>query len=567
MLAPTLLLTLLAAAPDGGSVVGRPDGGVPTPHVVDAGVVGSARDGGASAAVALAPDGGPLIDRTDAGVVDGGDGGVGLDPSNAFDGGMPLSQPSWSDAGPIADGLAFIEQAFAPGAGIREANPMTDATADGGVSDDADDASPPHARSTSFPVSATLIIVLIFAFFISRVLQRVLGDRILSSGVEYIFVGFLMGPHVFGFLSVDALSTLMPVVSLLLGFAGLLLGLRLRGQRAHGRAFVIGALIALFTAAVVATVFYFVLPFIVSEGPRDRVFLALTIGAASAAVSAPAIVGGAEFFRARGRLKDLLESAAHAGNVVAVFIAGIALILDRASQDAMGFGPDAARWVGTSLALGVGSGILFRIFVGRVREGTTLFLATTALVTFASGMAAGLGVSPLLLNLVAGLVVSLILNDTQSLIEKLRTLERPALTTFAIFAGAMWHLDALPLLALPVCYALLRRVTLPLSSFVAAFTIPRAPRVPRFSDGLLVQGGFAVAVAVNFAQVHPEEGSAILTAVLVALLAQDILGIGAMRRLFGDQGELGTADVLSATSPTPVEESDATTSDDQEVTP
>ena len=116
-------------------------------------------------------------------------------------------------------------------------------------------------------------------------------------------------------------------------------------------------------------------------------------------------------------------------------------------------------------------------------------------------------------------------------------LERPAVITVLIFAGAMWAPPGGLVWLLPIAYASLRMLALR-SGTVVARVVGDLPRARRLGDALLHQGALSVAIAANFAQVFPEQASMALTTVLGGLILSDLLAYGGVRRVLADAGEI-----------------------------
>lgn len=395
-------------------------------------------------------------------------------------------------------------------------------------------------------ITVTLVLVVTFSVAVSTMLRRYAGDRLPISGAEYLPIGALLGVYGLDLFSGEVLTALQPFVSLLLGFVGFSLGLPLRIRLAKGvwsSAGIITAAITIFgVGGSVLAVAQLPVPGLAALG-GDATWLALALGGAAAAVSVRVIDGTRARSATVGPASDLIRSIASVGNVAAVLVAGTALALERATSASNQLGMTETEWLLASGGLGLTCGLLFTFFVGRKADvgDQRVFLATVGTVIFASGMASAAGISPLLLNAISGVVVSAIFPGADRLHDKLETLERPAVATLMIFAGAMWRPAAGALWLLPIVYLVTRAVAQRAGAALAVRTVPGIRTAQRPGGGLVAQGGIAVAVAVNYAQVHPGLASAALTAVLLPLLVLDPLAPRWIRRFFADAGEIGRA--------------------------
>jgi len=189
-------------------------------------------------------------------------------------------------------------------------------------------------------------------------------------------------------------------------------------------------------------------------------------------------------------------------------------------------------------------GLLFSLFIGRESDPTRLFLAAIGCVTFASGIGSALGISPLFVNLIAGVVVAATSPHAERLREELGRLRHPLFVLVMIFAGAMWmpvdgRLWLFPAVVIAVRFVARRAFT----ALSARLLLETALDVSRPGSGLLGQGTLAVAIGVNYAQRAPEQAPVVLTTILCATLLFDALSVRWIRRVLLDAGE---ADAVSA---------------------
>lgn len=383
-------------------------------------------------------------------------------------------------------------------------------------------------------LTLTLTLVVAFSFAVSRLLGRY-APRSVYAGAPYLVVGVLVGPRATALVSDQDLQVLQPFVSLTLGVLGFVLGLPLARQLKSIPVLEAGLIAMVLTMSVVAAGSLGVLE--LAEFQHGAL-AALTLGAAAAATSLPTLRSAAQRFGASGLVTNLVQSFALVGNVGAVLLAGMTLAWAGSTESAARLGLGEAEWLVASVALGVACGLLFHFFVRAEASEERVFLATVGIIVFASGMASGIGISPLVLNALAGVTVALAAGRERDLAKSLERLERPAVIVLMIFAGAMARPDALPTVIAPVAFFAVRYVTLRFASGVAVRTISRVEVIPRLGDGLLPLGGIAVAIAVNYAQVDLTYGQLVLAAVLGASLLTELLAQSVLRRLWIDAGEI-----------------------------
>jgi Kef-type K+ transport system membrane component KefB len=434
----------------------------------------------------------------------------------------------------------------------------------------------------SHNTTLVLVALIVSAFVVSRLLHRYAERVALVSGIEYAVVGVLIGPLMpFGLIAEETLKSLDLLVTLLLGLLGFMVGLHAREALRRFEHFLAGSVAGLIVALTVSVVTLaliqwlqpvylqdptpmFAIP-VWTDGVRlyqlwaseDALWLALTLGAAAAIASSTAIQSVTERWRAEGPPVVLLRDLASAGQVMAILLFGFALAGDRAVEAAGDYGLSLVEWAGLTAFAGALTGLLFTIFIGGDEDDLRLYLATLGVVIFAAGIGAALGVSPLFVNLVAGLTVAATSPHGDHLRDNLDRLKRPASTLLLVFAGIAWRPVSGWMWLIPAAYLIARVGSRLLASRFAVSTFVHGAEFRRVGGGLIGQGSLAAAIALSYAQGHPERGHIVLTAVLVPMLITDIFAVSTLRRVLANAGAIrpradvrATAEVASAAEAT-----------------
>jgi hypothetical protein len=414
--------------------------------------------------------------------------------------------------------------------------------------------------------NTTLILVtlIVSAFVASRLLHRYAERIALVSGLEYAVIGVLIGPLMpWGLIDEDTLASLDLLISLLLGLLGFMIGLHAREALRRFDHFLAGSVAALLIAVVVGLTVLGLLQWLEpaylhdpaplisiavwTDGARlyqlwaanDALWLALTLGAAAAIASSTAIRAAAERWQAEGPPVVLLQDLASAGHVIAVLLFGFALAGDRAIDAADNYGLSLVEW---SLLIGAAGGItglLFMIFIGGAEEDDgRLYLATLGVVIFAAGIGAALGVSPLFVNMVAGLTVAATSVHGERLRSNLAQLHRPLSILIMVFAGIAWRPVVGWLWLIPIAYLLTRVGMRLVASRWAVSTFVHGVELRRVGGGLIGQGSLAAAIALSYSRGHPETGHVVLSAVLLPMLVTDLFALRTLRAVLANAGAI-----------------------------
>jgi hypothetical protein len=184
-----------------------------------------------------------------------------------------------------------------------------------------------------------------------------------------------------------------------------------------------------------------------------------------------------------------------------------------------------------NLAVGVASGVLFHLFLGPRAEGddaqgsSRLFVALAGAIVVASGASYYLNLSPIYTNLVLGFILANSGSSHRDVTRLLLATERPVYLALLIFAGAAWSPGSVDLLFIAPLFVIVRLAARYFGGRVAGLHVaPPELRTPGLARGLLAQGGLAVAIAVNYSQVHPDlNPRLVLTAALLSILLFEIV--------------------------------------------
>jgi Kef-type K+ transport system membrane component KefB len=424
----------------------------------------------------------------------------------------------------------------------------------------------------------TLVALLVFAFAVSRLLHRYADRLAMVSGIEYVIVGALIGPlSPFGLVDDETWVSLELLVTLLLGLLGFMVGLQARSALRRFEHFLAGSLTTIVVTLVVGlgclaliqgldpTHFEDTDPRIAipvwTDGERlyqfwasdQALWLSLTLGSAAAVASSTAIRTAVERWRAEGSTVELLSDLAIASQVFGILLSGLALAGDRAVTVADQHGLSLVEWALLIGAAGAVSGLLFTIFISGAEDDVRLYLATLGLVIFAAGIGSALGVSPLFVNLVAGLTVAATSSHGERLQINLYQLRRPVSILVLVFAGVAWQPVIGWLWLIPLAYLLLRLGSRLVATRWAVATFVHGVEFRRLGGGLLGQGTLAAAIALSYMLQHPELGPLVMSAVLVPMLVSDLFSSRALRRVLANAGAIRPRPPPTVVEPRPIE--------------
>ena len=324
------------------------------------------------------------------------------------------------------------------------------------------------------------------------------------TGTEFLLVGYLLSDAFLGILDAATLDRVRPFLILGLGWIGLLLGIQLewRALGMFGRASYVWVL--LYGCGVLLLVSVGLYGLFQLWFPSDpQIGLAVAVLAVTALCTAQASIAlwMQHAPKPKRPLGLMLQFVSSISDVLAIILFGLLVGFYQPAKGGIGLPLLPLEKFVFSLLLGVLMGILllilFRTRLGEVDK----ILIVIGLVLFGGGMAYLLGISPLLVYLVAGVIPANFSLRSDETFQLLMRIERPLYLIFLMIAGAYLRIGSPFVVLFAVAYTVIRAF----SQIVAGgaflgrvFQDAAYPRTRAMGWGLLSQAGIGVALAVHF---------------------------------------------------------------------
>ena len=439
-------------------------------------------------------------------------------------------------------------------------------------------------------VALGFVILLLIGFSASRLTlfreRFSLGTQYLFfAGTEFLIIGLLAGPTVSNVLNQDALRQLSPVLSLCLGWIGLLIGLQFDHKviaRIPLRIWIVGVIISLITFVVCFGFIISSIPWFFDLFGREFIpkrtlsqgryagipDLAFLLGCIAAVSTYSALALLKRSTDAKGDMTKLLQLLTDVRSPIAVLVMGIwycfnhptsiriDVIKEATVTQASTAGIDAVNtisapivnvmsgfeWLILTLLLGYILGWLLHYLTNHRLGKNEMLLLMTGAVIFSGGLSSYLRLSPLFVNMIMGITLANLPNFACSrIISRMLETEKPFFVIFMILAGAMWPPITPTVLLLAMVYCIARLGGFWLGSWIAVdyFLKPVQRTKGRLGLAMLPQGGVALALAVDFALIHPEGiGEMALGIVILAVLLQQLIGPYLLTSVLKSYGDL-----------------------------
>jgi hypothetical protein len=392
-------------------------------------------------------------------------------------------------------------------------------------------------------VQTTLILgaFLIGALILGRYLSRIARFSSFSvTGGIYVLLGLILGPGVTGVMTGEMLGALTPLVSLLLGVFGFGLGLSVQGRFGSWQNSFTGILYWIVVAAFVGVMFWLLASF-TTFFPTLTLGLCITLAALASAASVHQLDVLTVAWQAKPEVMNRLIIFALLGELMAVLAFGFNTAFLRSSDMVVeGIRQlTTVEWLAASAVIGAIIGLLFSTFVGDEEHQPKLFLTSVGSILFASGIAVGLDVSPMFVNLIVGIVVGLSSSHASSLRDAASRLEHPASVLLLVLAGALWRPEwTLELGACVVLYLVLRLVALQLANVAMTGFQNHSELRKIFGPGLAMQGTFSMALVLDYAQHRPDTAQFIISIMIIAFLVEGLIAPLFLRNALLDLGAI-----------------------------
>ncbi len=393
-----------------------------------------------------------------------------------------------------------------------------------------------------------VLLVIIALFGYRRTFTKIhlpLGARFLYlTGTEFILVGVALGGDLIGLLDPESLHALTPIYTLCLGVAGLIFGIQLevdKLRRLPWRYDLIVLIQALITMAVVFVPSWLLMRHVMGPQGPPQVLSAFVLAATASCTGLTTLSLLCRDLKLdRTPFIELLRYISSLDPAVGLVGVGVAFALVHTHS------PFGQHWgtgllaLGITLALGVSTGVLLHLLTQFQCSEEELMVFIIGTVLFAGGLAEYFKLSPLFVTLITGMLLANVRGAKDRIYVILSRLEHPIYISMLILAGAMWTITSTWALVFAALYLGLRFAGKVVGGYVAVRVSGVNLRAPgRIGFGLMAQGGMAVAMVLNYNQVHPTQYAGLVTtSVLAAVIVNDLLSPTLMRSVLVQSGEV-----------------------------
>ena len=374
----------------------------------------------------------------------------------------------------------------------------------------------------------------------------------LPSGVEYVALGFVLGPSALDLVGGDMLASFEPVVQVALGWLAFAVGLDFGyagERRARARNVALATLGALVTGGAVAGATWMVVRRLhVGATMTEQFLLAGGVGVACSETTRQAVRWVVDRHGAKGPLAEQLNEIAHTDDLLPLLAIAVLFALSPATHIPMRL--PLLEWpaitVGLGLLLGAGAALLVRSELKLDETWAILFGVSL----IAIGTTARLGLSTLTASFFAGLAVSLLSKHGKELRAMVAPTERPVLLPALLLAGAHLSFHDNPRLPwIAVTAITVRFATKIVIGWILDAASPAARKAGAFVGlSMMSSGALAMSIGLAFALRFPGMlGDTVLVVAALSATVGEFVGPARLRVALRRAGEMNE----STPAPTP----------------
>ncbi len=379
---------------------------------------------------------------------------------------------------------------------------------------------------------------------------RALRGYGLPSGVEFVLLGFVFGPHLLDLAPRELVLSFEPLLLAALGWLGVGLGVDygVVGERRTYRGSVaIGVGTSLVVAGFVFTVIYLVGSQIAGPHQAGLIPLALVLAVCLSETTRHAVRWVVERYGADGPVSHLLADISDTDDALPLLATAVVLAM----------APRALPWdfavtIGVTLGIGVLLGLITALLLGReFRRDETWGLMLGAAV-LGIGLAARLELSPMAMMFTFGVTLVGTTKHRKALREMVGATERPVLLPMLVVAGTLIDLEMTWQMGVLIALGLVARLVMRVVAGFGLLAVSKPSRVVGPWIGLTTcsSGALSIAVGILFYIYFPGEiGEAGLLAATVSALVGELIGPASLRRGLHAAGEIREASLAIDEAP------------------
>ena len=397
-------------------------------------------------------------------------------------------------------------------------------------------------------IIVNVAVILLFGFVLGRLAEKIKLPAITG----YLIAGLILGP-ITQIITLEETSSLTVISDIALGFIAFQVG----NELWFGKLKTTGKRIAIITIVqALTTTFVVFLGLLIFT----NVSIALILGAIAAATAPAPIMMLINKYKTKGELTDTIVPIVGLDDAVGVILFSVLLSLgvNLAESNTNGIGIDIIlellREIGFSILIGsitgLISGLAIKTITNNIEKREKNMDVVIIAVFVSTGFALLFGGSPILTPMIAGMVVTNLINKETYILENenIRFFIPTIMIAFFTIAGAELQFEVvLSAGVIGVVYILTRTLGKFAGSYIGTSILNSSPKVKKYLGiGMLPQSGVAIGLSVAaynaMNSINIEYADTIKNVVLASVLFFALLGPVLVKIAFSRTGEMTITD-------------------------
>jgi len=384
-----------------------------------------------------------------------------------------------------------------------------------------------------------LLVVFLFGYLATHLfIIRLRKTQYLFIGIEYIIAGILINPsfstklnQFFNIkipilLNPDIIYQIKPGVLLVLGFYGLITGLKFKVNKLSDckkADWLLSFFEFFFAFLVVGALSFIPLYMLFFNGYNLPILLsgAYILAIASAITSHSFISNITEKLNLVGPLSKLFFNSSYITfNFGIIFYGFLFAIFRFGNIQILNF--TQIEWVVLSLFFAAIMGLLFFLFLGNEKDENKIYIALIGIVLFSVGVAFLLKLSPIYITFIVGAILTNVSKIGDGILSVFEKINQPISVLIVIFAGIFWVPASIYyFFAVIIIFMLLRFTSKMLAGYFTFAALKGEQSIPKSSGyGLQSTDILLCGMAVEYYFLYP---SAIIPFVITAILSSVVI--------------------------------------------
>ncbi len=384
-----------------------------------------------------------------------------------------------------------------------------------------------------------LLVVFLFGYLATHLfIIRLRKTQYLFIGIEYIIAGILINPsfstklnQFFNIkipilLNPDIIYQIKPGVLLVLGFYGLITGLKFKVNKlseCKKADWLLSFFEFFFAFLVVGALSFIPLYMLFFNGYNLPILLsgAYILAIASAITSHSFISNITEKLNLVGPLSKLFFNSSYITfNFGIIFYGFLFAIFRFGNIQILNF--TQIEWVVLSLFFATIMGLLFFLFLGNEKDENKIYIALIGIVLFSVGVAFLLKLSPIYITFIVGAILTNVSKIGDGILSVFEKINQPISVLIVIFAGIFWVPASIYyFFAVIIIFMLLRFTSKMLAGYFTFAALKGEQSIPKSSGyGLQSTDILLCGMAVEYYFLYP---SAIIPFVITAILSSVVI--------------------------------------------